>query len=133
VHPFSLDEIGTAVAQAETMGRQGKDLVVMGSGELAQSLMRSNLIDSYVLLIHPLVLESGRRLFPNGGTFTALQLVDTKTTTNGVVITTYWPHEPTTGEDHQLHMMLEVAKMSHIWEPSFVAKNRWIDIIKGTF
>src|SRR5260370_2136857 len=72
------------------------DLVVMGSGELAQSLMRSNLIDSYVLLIHPLVLGSGRRLFPDGGTFAALRLVDTKTTTTGVVGAPYRPHEPTT-------------------------------------
>src|SRR5215471_18694020 len=38
-----------------------KDLVIMGSGELIRSLMQSNLIDEYVLLIHPLVLGAGRR------------------------------------------------------------------------
>jgi dihydrofolate reductase len=59
-----------------------KDLVIMGSGELIHSLMQSNLIDEYVLLIHPLVLGSGRRLFPDGGTFAALRLVATKTTTS---------------------------------------------------
>jgi len=48
---------------ARLKGEPGKDLVIMGSGELAQSLMRSNLIDEYVLLIHPLVLGSGRHLF----------------------------------------------------------------------
>jgi dihydrofolate reductase len=82
---------------AETVARlkqkQGKDLVVMGSGELVQSLMRSNLVDEYVLLIHPLVLGSGRRLFPDGGTFAALRLAGTRTTNNGVVIATYQPDE----------------------------------------
>jgi dihydrofolate reductase len=63
--------------------------VVLGSGELVQSLMRRNLVDEYVLLIHPLVLGSGRRLFTDGGAFAALRLVATKTTTTGVVIATY--------------------------------------------
>src|SRR5712692_573330 len=73
----------------------GKDLVVLGSGELVQSLMRRNLVDKYVLLIHPLVLGSGRHLFTDGGAFAALRLVVTKTTTTGVVIATYLPDEPT--------------------------------------
>ena len=68
-----------------------KDLVIMGSGELIQSLRRRNLIDRYVLLIHPLVLGTGRRLFPDGGGFTALQLVSARATDNGVVIVTYEP------------------------------------------
>jgi dihydrofolate reductase len=76
-----------AVARLKEEG--GKDLVVLGSGELVQSLMRRNLVDEYVLLIHPLVLGSGRRLFTDGGTFAALRLVSTKTTTTGVVIATY--------------------------------------------
>ena len=84
-----------AEAVARLKGEPGKDLVVMGSGELVQSLMRGNLVDEYVLLIHPLVLGSGRRLFPDGGAFAALRLADTKTTTNGVVIATYQPDEPT--------------------------------------
>ena len=78
-----------AEAVARLKEELDKDLVIMGSGELVQSLMRANLIDEYVLLIHPLVLGSGRRLFPDGGTFAALRLVDTKTTTTGVVIATY--------------------------------------------
>ena len=72
----------------------GKDFLLMGSGELIQSLMRANLVDEYVLLIHPLVLGSGRRLFPDGGAAAALQLVATSTTTNGVVIATYQPASP---------------------------------------
>jgi dihydrofolate reductase len=69
----------------------GKDFLVMGSGELVQTLMKHNLVDEYVLLIHPLILGSGRRLFRDNGTFAALQLLDTKTTTKGVVIATYQP------------------------------------------
>jgi dihydrofolate reductase len=69
----------------------GKDIVVLGSGALLQSLMRRNLVDEYILLIHPLVLGSGRRLFTDGGEFAALRLIDTKTTTTGVVIATYQP------------------------------------------
>ena len=78
-----------AEAVARLKEEQGKDLVVLGSGELVQSLMRRNLVDEYVLLIHPLVLGSGRRLFADGGAFAALRLVNTKTTTTGVVIATY--------------------------------------------
>lgn len=84
-----------ADAVAELKKHQGKDLVVLGSGQLVQSLMRRNLIDEYVLLIHPLVLGSGRRLFNDGGTLSALHLVDSKTTTTGVVIATYKLAEPT--------------------------------------
>jgi dihydrofolate reductase len=80
---------------AETVARlkqeSGTDLVIMGSGELVQWLMRVNLIDSYVLLIHPLVLGSGRRLFPEGSAFATLRLVGAKTTNTGVVIATYQP------------------------------------------
>jgi dihydrofolate reductase len=84
-----------AEAVARLKEEPGKDLVVLGSGELVQSLMQRNLVDSYVLLIHPLVLGSGRRLFADGGVFAALRLVATRTTTTGVVIATYQPAEPT--------------------------------------
>jgi hypothetical protein len=49
-----------------------------------------------VLLIHPLVLSSGRRLFPDGGGVAALRLVHSVTTATGVIIATYQPAEPTT-------------------------------------
>ena len=84
-----------ADAVARLKESSGKDLVVLGSGELLQSLMAHNLIDRYILLIHPLVLGSGRHLFADGGPATALQLLDTKTTTTGVVIATYQPAEAT--------------------------------------
>jgi dihydrofolate reductase len=87
----TLLEGDAADAVAKLKEQPGNDLVILGSGELVQSLMRHNLIDRYVLLIHPLVLGSGRRLFPDGGPPMPLRLVDTKTTTTGVVIATYEP------------------------------------------
>jgi len=83
-----------AEAVAALKEEPGKDLLVMGSGELIQSLMQHNLVDEYILLIHPLVLGSGRRLFADGGAFAALRLVATSTTTTGVVIATYQPAIP---------------------------------------
>lgn len=69
--------------------RSDEDLTVLGSGELVRSLMRNDLVDEYLLLIHPLVLGAGRRLFAGSGPSSALRLVDTVTTTTGVVIATY--------------------------------------------
>jgi len=71
--------------------QQEKDLVILGSGELIQTLMRNQLIDQYVLLIHPLVLGTGQQLFREGSPYSTLQLVDSKTTPKGVVIATYQP------------------------------------------
>lgn len=80
-------DVGEAVARLKE--QSDKDIVVLGSGELIQSLMRHNLIDEYLLLIHPVVLGSGRRLFPGGSPFADLRLVDSVTTTTGVVIARY--------------------------------------------
>jgi dihydrofolate reductase len=71
--------------------RQGNDIVVLGSGELVRSLMERGLIDRYVLWIHPLILGSGRRLFTGGIASASLRLVDTVTTSTGVVIASYEP------------------------------------------
>jgi dihydrofolate reductase len=78
-------------AVASLRKKQRKDLVVLGSGELIQSLMRGNLIDRYVLMIHPVVLGSGRHMFATKGAFAGLRLVDSKTSTTGVLIATYEP------------------------------------------
>jgi dihydrofolate reductase len=76
-------------AVARLKGEPGGNMGVLGSGELAQALMRHGLVDEYVLSIHPLVLGSGRRLFPGGSPFARLRLVDSVTTTTGVVIGTF--------------------------------------------
>jgi dihydrofolate reductase len=85
-----------ADAVADLKKQPGKDLHIMGSGQLIQSLLRRGLIDEYMLLIHPLVLGSGRRLFPDTTPATNLRLVDTETATTGVVIATYQPVDPLT-------------------------------------
>jgi dihydrofolate reductase len=82
-----------AKAVAKLKKQPGKDIGVLGSGELVQSLMQHDLVDTYILLIHPLVLGSGRRLFRDGSPFGKLRLVDSVTTTTGVVIGTYEPAE----------------------------------------
>jgi dihydrofolate reductase len=64
-------------------------LLVLGSGELVRSLLRHHLVDDLVLLIHPLVLGTGRRLFEDGIPPATLRLVDSSTTSRGVVIATY--------------------------------------------
>ena len=69
----------------------GKDIVILGSGVLVQSLLQRNLIDELMLTINPVVLGSGRRLFPDGGAPVALRLVDSTRTTKGVIIARYQP------------------------------------------
>jgi dihydrofolate reductase len=80
-----------AEAVAGLKERSEQDIAVMGSGELIQSLMPHNLIDEYLLMIHPLILGTGRRLFPDGTFLTSLRLVKSVPTTTGVIIATYQP------------------------------------------
>ena len=87
----SLLEGDAAEAVARLKQEPGKDLTVLGSGELVQALRRHDLVDQYVLLLHPLVLGSGRRMFPDGGPYAELRLVDAVPTTTGVIIATYRP------------------------------------------
>lgn len=69
--------------------RPGKDLLVLGSGELVRTLIERDLVDRFVLLIHPLVLGSGRRLFGEGSQPAKLTLTDTATNSKGVIVATY--------------------------------------------
>ena len=81
---------GDAVDAIAALKDDAGGLTVLGSGELVRSLMSRGLIDEFLLLIHPLVLGSGRRLFPEG-VFARLELADSLTTGTGVVIATYRP------------------------------------------
>jgi dihydrofolate reductase len=84
--------LGEPIASIRALKQQsGKDILVMGSGELVRSLMGARVIDEFVLLMHPLVLGTGTRLFADGGPFVKLALVNSTTTPNGVVIATYRP------------------------------------------
>ena len=67
----------------------GPDLAIVGSAQLVSSLLPANLIDRLVLLIHPLVLGQGRRLFDERGPGTDFELVDSLPTSKGVIIATY--------------------------------------------
>ena len=77
-------------AVADLKQSSGANLVIMGSGVLIGSLMAADLIDEYLLMIAPLMLGTGRRLFA-GGTQVSLRLVDSSTTSKGVLIATYEP------------------------------------------
>jgi dihydrofolate reductase len=83
---------------AELRATPGKDIVIFGSGSLIQSLMQHDLMDEYVLLIHPLVLGSGRRLFAEGGAPAHLRLIGVRSTERGVVMATYQRAEPAEGQ-----------------------------------
>jgi dihydrofolate reductase len=78
-----------ASSVAELKSGPGPALSIVGSAQLVRSLLAAELIDRYVLLIHPLVLGQGRRLFAEEGPGVDFELVDSLTTTKGVIIATY--------------------------------------------
>ena len=69
--------------------RAGDDVQVMGSSDLARQLVEHDLVDEYRLMISPILLGGGKRLFPDDGTARPLQLVSTAVAGTGVVICTY--------------------------------------------
>ncbi|MEP6562483.1 MAG: dihydrofolate reductase family protein [Nakamurella sp.] len=75
---------------AALKGSSGPDLIVLGCGDLVQSLRRGGLVDEYLLLIHPLLLGEGSRLFPDGPP-ADFRLIESLSTTTGVIIATYRP------------------------------------------
>jgi len=76
--------VGALKAQSEGV------LGIMGSGELIGTLLAAGLIDEYLLMIHPVVLGTGRRLFP-AGVHASLRLTGSVTTPAGLLIATYEP------------------------------------------
>lgn len=78
-------------AVAELKQEPGGDLVIMGSGELIRSLLPHGLIDEYFLMIHPLVLGSGQRLFEHDDHVVRLRLSSSTVTRTGVILATYQP------------------------------------------
>jgi dihydrofolate reductase len=89
--PWQNSTLLTDAARQVAELKQERDLVIMGSGALVQSLMRAGLIDEFLLTIHPLVLGQGRRLFPDTGQHAELTLVAAKPAASGVIIATYRP------------------------------------------
>ena len=81
---------GDAAEQVAKLKQQRDGtLTVFGSGELIGALIAADLIDEYLLMVHPLVLGSGRRLFGTGSSSAELDLIDSVTTDTGVVISGY--------------------------------------------
>ena len=69
----------------------GKDITIIGSAALVQSLLADGLLDELRLMVHPLVLGAGKRLFEDGGDQKALELLDSKMFDTGVLYLTYQP------------------------------------------
>ena len=84
------DAIGAIRALRERDGSQnGKAIQVMGSASLAAQLVEHDLVDEYRLMIEPILLGGGKRVFPCDGRARALELVSATTTGTGVLICTY--------------------------------------------
>jgi dihydrofolate reductase len=83
------DDIVGAVRGLRT--EVGGDIQVMGSASLASFLISNDLVDEYRLMIEPIVLGGGKRLFPNDGQARPFRLVATSTTSTGVLMCTYRP------------------------------------------
>ncbi len=71
--------------------QSGQDLLIFGSADLVQALMEHDLIDEYRIMLYPVVVGKGKKLFPEGSEKKALKLVGTKTFSSGVVILSYEP------------------------------------------
>ncbi|HYU38609.1 MAG TPA: dihydrofolate reductase family protein [Acidimicrobiia bacterium] len=99
-----------AEAVAELKRQAGGDLQTQGSTDLAQTLIRHDLVDEYRLLVYPVVLGKGKRLFREGNPPAALRLVDTKTSSTGIAMHIYESAgKPTFGS-------FEVDRDERFWE-----------------
>jgi dihydrofolate reductase len=81
-----------AVADIATLrGKDGGDLVVWGSANLVESLLAAGLVDVLLLMIEPILLGGGKRIFPTDGMARPMQLVNSVTAGTGVMVCTYQP------------------------------------------
>ncbi|MFD0356457.1 dihydrofolate reductase family protein [Streptomyces sp. NPDC127110] len=86
----TLIPAGEALAQIRKLREgEGRDLVVMGSASLARTLLAEDLVDELRLMIMPVVLGGGKRLFPDDGVLRTFDLASTVTTGTGVHVSTY--------------------------------------------
>jgi dihydrofolate reductase len=81
------DDIAAEVSKLKQM--PGQDILVFGSGKLIQTLHNRNLVDEYRLMVFPIVLGSGKRLFPDGSEMKAFNLLETRDLGSGVLLFTY--------------------------------------------
>ncbi|HTE85254.1 MAG TPA: dihydrofolate reductase family protein [Dehalococcoidia bacterium] len=78
-----------AAEVAKLKARSGGDLLVFGSARLAQGLAEHGLVDDYRLMVYPVILGGGKRLFADEGKMASLELVDSKAAGDGIVMLTY--------------------------------------------
>ncbi|HSF84147.1 MAG TPA: dihydrofolate reductase family protein [Acidimicrobiia bacterium] len=96
LQPDDLTWSNSTLPPADTIGaveglrrQPGRDLVVMGSSRLAQLLIRHDVVDEFRLMIEPVLLGGGKKLFPDDGKMRTLELVSTTTSSTGVQIAIY--------------------------------------------
>jgi dihydrofolate reductase len=83
---------GDVAEEVDKLKQQpGKNITILGSAALVRSLLRGGLLDELGLMIFPVILGSGKRLFEDGGDRKTLELVDSKTFGTGVLYLTYRP------------------------------------------
>ncbi|MEU6619795.1 dihydrofolate reductase family protein [Streptomyces litmocidini] len=88
----TLLEGDTVDAVRALKASDGGNINLVGSGDLAQTLMRHGLVDEYRLTIHPVIIGTGKRLFADGAIPTALEPVSVSTTKGGTVVGVYRPN-----------------------------------------
>jgi len=85
-------DVATAVRALKQ--KDGGNLLVIGSSKLVQSLIDFDLVDEFRMMIDPLVVGGGKRIFGNDGALRPLRLVESRVTTTGAILATYAPAEP---------------------------------------
>ncbi len=85
-------DLAQEIAQLKRL--PGKNIGTAGSPTLVRSLLEQGLLDELILLVHPVVAGSGKRLFKDGNSLKRLQLLSSKPTRTGTVILTYQPRKP---------------------------------------
>lgn len=92
-----LDAHNTDVASRlrQLKSEVDKDILVIGSGDLAQTLMANDLVDEYRLMVYPVMLGEGKRLFHDADATRRLRMTDSESTSTGVLLLTYVPESAT--------------------------------------
>jgi dihydrofolate reductase len=93
---------GDDVAEAALKQEDGADLHVIGSTKLVQSLIEHDLVDEFRLMIDPVVVGGGKRIFRDDGVLRPLRLVDGQVTSTGAILATYVPEHRNEGEPRRV-------------------------------
>ncbi len=87
----SLIKENVAEEVSKLKQQPGQDILIYGSADLVHTLMQHDLIDEYRIMVHPVVVGSGKRLFKDGIETKVLRLVGTETFSSDVVVLSYQP------------------------------------------